>query len=523
MGNVVPSRHESNGERAMRQLMQQTINEHSSKCNEALPYFVDMDRVLSIAAAYGGKSCLVWFINLVADEEIASDEWILASSSGESSIAESSSEPFVPQLESGSDLDWTPSSPYPQVYSKMRSSREILRHSSRDTRMTPSTGPTQLSEFLQTLIQQDGPLGPPEEERHEKFKSPGRQRVVLRLSRQTKARLSVIAQVLDLLNKDETLHFRVPRNLPRLPQQVPSFTSCTSLDEPSHFVELSTGECAEVVAFIPGQLMFRAETPRNVESFGRSVGDLILSLAAATVTLKASVAHEALLTRNPRYYNFKLSSVKAEAAPVDGWRVSNPKLQSFLQDSLAGESDLDRDDIMKIWQQVLAAEDLYKDIRHRSRDDSAFPTQLIHGDLNLGNVLVSVSETVSGCDKEGDAVIGILDFELCALDLRVSDLVDAFLYLFDSVGYAATWDPLFGAFFSGVSRSRFRLSISEGEALFDLMKIKVLFTWRYRVEEASFGRRVDYSMKQMVKLNATLLWLTGSKDKINSSARLLCQ
>jgi len=315
--------------------------------------------------------------------------------------------------------------------------------------------------------------------------------------------------------------------------------------EESYFVDISTGECAELVSFIKGTLLFRQETESNIESFGKACGALISALAKATAHIRSSSAHgEAdiqALSRNARYYNFKM----VDAAPQDnGWRVSNDELQTFLENGCSdnvnvndNDNDSDSDnsnsrnisrkigvgEILTFWKEVLVAEERFDDIRSRAvANCDHFPSQIIHGDLNLSNVLFSNNPAATTVPSEGDEVVtGVLDFELCAYDLRISDLVDCVIYLFDSLGYSSKWNPMFSSFFRGVNFSNFRLTAAEADNFFDLLRIKVLFTWRYRVEEACCGRRVDYSMKQLVKLAATHQWLVAYEQQIRDAANML--
>ena len=497
-----------------------TINEHTSKCNEALPqFFIDnMDSVVNVEAAYGGKSCLVWFVDVDA----------VVSEGGEvtdTSSKKAQSKPFTPEDDEDEENGPGPvnalsgwSSPYTEKYSKMQSSRA----SSSNTR---SMGALQLGDFLQTVLQ---PLMATEPDQSSCVNSNRRMRFVLRLSRQSKERQAIVARVLKFLHGETlagSLSFKVPRNLPRQRGRSPAAAAADKEakeaeeeeEEEPFFFNVSTGECAELVAFIPGLLLFRRESRRNIESFGRACGDLIVSLSAATEAVQGSEA----LVRNPRYFNFKLpqgDSDEPGKAVQDGWRVSNAALQGFLEESLSSwREGAVKQEALALWSLVLEAEQQHDAIRNKAQSDPAsFPRHIVHGDLNLGNVLVSDA-------SEGDTVTGILDFELCAVDLRVCDLVDAFLYLFDALGYAACWEPLFEAFFAGVAASRFRASTAEAEALYDLLLIKVMFTWRYRIEEASFGRRVEYCLKQLSKLNTTRLWLVAHRDKIREAAKLLCR
>lgn len=173
-----------------------------------------------------------------------------------------------------------------------------------------------------------------------------------------------------------------------------------------------------------------------------------------------------------------LATLPRELAPTD-WSVRglhqvHPRVPDL--DALAADlTDALPDDLGARWfaERAPAIE------AATTRCYAELPTQIIHGDYALGNLLV-----------EGGEVRGVLDFEIAGIDLRITELVAALLQSTDDLA-----GEQIAAFRRGYD-GRVRLTGDELRALPTLLRYRTLgsIVWRagrWRAGHASLGEVAD--------------------------------
>ena len=245
-------------------------------------------------------------------------------------------------------------------------------------------------------------------------------------------------------------------------------------------LEDGTGRLACLFAYIDGDRPEEGAV-EAAESLGETTGELVHALAALELPDAPAYAH---------YYEIEASYP---------WCTPD-KVASFCAEPPAGLEE-------EASALRLIAEELdgFRAYAPRFR---LLPHQLIHGDINFSNCLVSA-------DKSG-RIGAVLDFEFCTRDLRAMEIAVVLSGFLGADSGAYTIE----AFLRGAGR-RLRLSREEAEAIPGLIRLRTLDVFLHFLNRyfdgvdgvAVLKEQTASAARNLIRLNGENGWLTDRVEK----------